>query len=163
MGTKRGRGESLPLAEAFRAVPNPEVTYELLRRVEANGHATIGPKAVRTLATMLDVDENTIREAARQRPALGRFELPERADKLEPSERAVIVSVVDAILRAGEGRIGEQDDQESTKLAEVTPIDSKQPARHEDVKAAHRKQTKALPSSNPQTGETRPRKPGSSH
>lgn len=54
------------------------------------------------------VEENDVWRAAGRKPKLGPFELPSRADKLEPSERAVVLSVIDAILAAGE-RDGEAE------------------------------------------------------
>lgn len=116
MGDKRGRDEPLTLAEAYRAVKNPEVTYEVLRRVETDGHTNIGDKAVRTIATMLGVDENEVRRRAGQRPRLGRFELPARADRLQQPERAAVVAIVDAILDAAEGR---REESEPTRRGEL--------------------------------------------
>lgn len=102
MGRARGRDEPLPLLEAFNAVREPLVTYELVRRVEKDGHTNIGDKAVATIATMLGVDENDVRRAAGQRPALEPFHLPRRADKLVESERDAVLGIIDAILDAGE-------------------------------------------------------------
>lgn len=102
LGDARGRDEPLTLAEAYRHVPNPEVTYELVRRAETGQHSNIGEPGVRTIATMLDVDANVVRAARGQRPALGPFALPPRADRLKKDERAVVVAVVDAILNAAE-------------------------------------------------------------
>lgn len=120
MGEQRGRDEPVTLAEAFRRIEKPEVTYELVRRVEKDGHSHIGDKAVRTIAAMLNVDENAVRAAARQRPALGRFELPSRADKLEEPERSTVLSVIDAILNAAEGSGRTQMGEEPR--SPVTPL-----------------------------------------
>lgn len=99
------RGEPLSLLEAYNAIPGDHsdtVTYEVLRRVRQEGHTRIGDKAVRTIATMLDLDESVVRRAAGQRPKQGPFQLPARADKLNERERAVVLSVVDVILAAAE-------------------------------------------------------------
>jgi hypothetical protein len=97
------RGEPLTLNEAFnRLPPGDHVTYEAVRRVWTDGHTNIGPKAVRTIATMLQVDEDVVRRAAGQRPMQGPFELPARADKLNEKERAAVLAVMDAILEAAE-------------------------------------------------------------
>jgi hypothetical protein len=97
------RGEPLTLNEAFnRLPPGDHVTYEAIRRVWTDGHTNIGPKAVRTIATMLQVEEDVVRRAAGQRPMQGPFELPARADKLNEKERAAVLAVMDAILEAAE-------------------------------------------------------------
>lgn len=108
LGAARGRNGPISLREAYLAVPDPGVSYEVVRRVEKGGHTNIGDKAARTIATMLGVEENDVWRAAGRKPKLGPFELPSRADKLEPSERAVVLSVIDAILAAGE-RDGEAE------------------------------------------------------
>lgn len=118
MGKRRGRGESISLREAYqrlvdytndrnreRAERNEEPepappTYEVFRRIR-NGHTKISDPTATALATMLDVPVGDVYAAARIRPRLGRFELPTRADRLDDSQRQVVVSVVDAILQAG--------------------------------------------------------------
>jgi hypothetical protein len=102
MGISRGRDGSLSLREAYLAVEGAEVSYEVVRRVEKGGHTNIGAGAVRTIATMLDVAENDVRLAAGQKPDLGPFRLPSRANRLERPERDVVLSVIDAILAAGQ-------------------------------------------------------------
>lgn len=99
-----GNHEPRTLRSAHQALPagGDWVTYEVVRRV-SKGHARITDRAARTLATMLAVGEDEIRQAAGQRSKLGPFELPPRAERLNESERGVVLSVVDAILSAAEG------------------------------------------------------------
>lgn len=119
MGKRRGRGESISLREAWMRLPEHDgkraVSYETVRRIRENGHTTIGDATADALATMLDVPVAQILMAAGQRPRLGRFELPQRADRLTPPERATILSMVDALLDATDrGR------QEGVVLAQLT-------------------------------------------
>lgn len=99
-----GNHEPRTLRSAHQALPagGDWVTYEVVRRV-SKGHARITDRAASTLATMLAVGEDEIRQAAGQRSKLGPFELPPRAERLNESERGVVLSVVDAILSAAEG------------------------------------------------------------
>lgn len=130
MGHRRGRGESISLREAYQRLAdqveehNTEQrermssgkpgggkmwripTYEVFRRIR-NGHTSITDPTASALATMLDVPVEDVFRAAGIRPRLGRFELPTRADRLDQQQRAVILSVVDAILEAGEAQPAE--------------------------------------------------------
>lgn len=106
MGKRRGRGESISLREAWQRLPEDEhgqrrPTYEVFRRIRQTGHSNITDETADALATMLDVPVDQVLRSAGQRPRLGRFELPRRADRLTGSERTVVLSVVDAILEAG--------------------------------------------------------------
>jgi predicted DNA-binding protein len=106
MGKRRGRGESFSLNEAYdrlveKAGEGADVpTYEVFRRIR-QGHSKITDRTADALATMLDLDVNEVLEAAGQRKRLGRFDLPRSADRLDEAERAAVLGVVDAILRAG--------------------------------------------------------------
>jgi hypothetical protein len=75
-------------------------TYETFRRIRQSGHTNISDETASALATMLDVPVDHVYAAARIPPRLGRFELPGRADALNPGERAAVLGVVDAILEA---------------------------------------------------------------
>ena len=104
LGARRGGGP-LSLREVWQSLPTDEngrrpISYELVRRVRENGHSNIQDRAADAIATMLDVAVSDVLQAAGQRPRLGRFELPRRADRLNDSERGVVLSVVDAILDA---------------------------------------------------------------
>lgn len=107
MGQRRGRGENLSLREAWLRLPEDAngtraVSYETVRRIRENGHNKIGDQTADALATMLGVDVDAVLRAAGQRPRLGAFELPARAQRLTEPERAVVLGVVDAILEAAD-------------------------------------------------------------
>lgn len=108
IGRTRGRDTPISLHQAYLAAPDKlpsgeqPVTYEVIRRVSKGTHSNLTGRAVRTLATMLGVPEADVWQAAGRRAPAGRFELPERADRLSDAERLVVLSVVDAILNAGE-------------------------------------------------------------
>lgn len=110
LGRLHGRQhEPLSLLDAYRrnvetATPPPGekwVTYEVVRRVTAEGHTNIGRRAARTIATMLDVPvEDVLTAAGKPAPQRAPFVLPEEADALTDSERRAVLGVVDAILNA---------------------------------------------------------------
>lgn len=122
MGHRRGRGESISLREAYQRMadqasvqnrrdgadgaPMRIPTYEVFRRIR-NGHTSITDPTASALATMLDVPIEDVYRAAGIRPRLGRFELPTRADRLDQQQRSVVLSVIDAILDAGEAQPAE--------------------------------------------------------
>lgn len=121
MGQRRGRGEKLSLREVWQTLPADEngkrpISYELVRRVQVEGHKNISDRAADAIATMLDVAVGDVLTAAGQRARLGRFELPRRADRLTDSERDVVVAVVDAILGAAD--VERTDDASVTNLSE---------------------------------------------
>ncbi|RIJ76656.1 hypothetical protein D1871_11325 [Nakamurella silvestris] len=77
-----------------------EWSYETVRKIVHFGHQAIGDKIADTLATALDLPVSDVLRAAGQRPRLGRFVLPKRADRLTQSERVAVLTVIDAILAA---------------------------------------------------------------
>ena len=130
-----GQHEPRTLRAAYMALPKGGdwVTYEVVRRA-TKGHTRITDRAARTLATMLAVGEDEVRRAAGQRPRLGPFELPPRADRLSESERGVVLSVVDAILSAAEGssRPSTQSDSAPARHAGESPAEDELAARRRD-------------------------------
>ena len=52
---------------------------------------------------MLSVTEDVVREALAMPPTYGVWEIPPRAQALDPHERDVVMGVVDALLRAKRG------------------------------------------------------------
>lgn len=80
------------------------VTYETVRKLH-NGEqrGSRDQRVPRDLALMLEVSENEIRSAMKMPPTFGEFELPPRAQALDPQERVVVMAVVDALLRAKRG------------------------------------------------------------
>lgn len=131
MGMSRGRGESLKLLEVWHSLPEDErgkrpVSYETVRRIVRGEHRNIGDRAADALATMLDVPVGEVLKAAGQRPRLGRFDLPRRADRLNERERNVIVSVVDTILSAASAA----SSHEATGHAQLGDGRAGDPVRH---------------------------------
>lgn len=133
LGQRRGRGEQISLHEAYdrlvdKAGPDADIpTYEVFRRIRTQGHRKITDRTADALATMLEVDVNEVLDAAGQRTRLGRFELPRTADRLDESERAAVLGVVDAILRAS----GRDNVQPLTKREQMQQI-SRRAARSTD-------------------------------
>ena len=122
LGRRRGRGEKLSLREVWQTLPTDDqgkrpISYELVRRVQVEGHTNISDRAADAIATMFDVAVSDVMVAAGQRPRLGRFELPRRADRLTDQERDVVRGVVDAILDAADVDRG----------ATVTELSARQP------------------------------------
>src|SRR4051794_17554968 len=80
-----------------------KVSYETLRLLKIGQHSgAISPDVAEGLALALDVPLTTVLEVAGQRIPLGPFVLPKRAETLTKGERAVVLSVVDAILSAAD-------------------------------------------------------------
>jgi hypothetical protein len=78
-----------------------KVSYETLRLLKIGQHSgAISTEVAEGLALALDVPLTTVLEVAGQRIPLGPFVLPKRAETLTKAERAVVLSVVDAILTA---------------------------------------------------------------
>lgn len=77
------------------------ITYETVRNL-ANGkqRGTRDDRVIRDLASMLAVDENEVRDAMGIEHSFGEWEMPARAQGLDPHEREIVISVVDALLRA---------------------------------------------------------------
>lgn len=133
LGQRRGRGEQISLHEAYDRMveklgKDADVpTYEVFRRIRTTGHAKITDRTADALATMLEVGVNEVLEAAGQRKRLGRFDLPRSADRLDEAERAAVLGVVDAILKAG----GRDNVRPLTKREEMQQI-SRRAARSTD-------------------------------
>lgn len=79
------------------------VSYETLRLLLRGQHSgSIERETAEGVALALDVSVETVLRLVGQRIPLGPFVLPKRADTLIPSERASVLSVVDAILDAAD-------------------------------------------------------------
>ncbi|MCL8026352.1 hypothetical protein [Nocardioides bruguierae] len=149
MGHRRGRGESISLREAYQRVLDARnrdeleaaetgvplnqagpPTYEVFRRIR-NGHTRITDTTASALATMLDVPLSDVYRAAGIAPRLGRFELPTRADRLDQDQRKVVLSVVDAILKAGEGDAKQPAGDELDKRRKMQRVQTRA-ARRDD-------------------------------
>lgn len=80
-----------------------KISYETLRLLKLGRHSgSITLETAEGLALALDLPLQDILEVAGQRIPQGPFELPRRADTLTKAERAVVLSVIDAILDAAE-------------------------------------------------------------
>lgn len=75
-----------------------EWSYETVRRIVELGHHKIGDRVADRLALALNVPVSKILEAAGQRQRGEPFVLPARANRLSPTERNLVRSLVDAIL-----------------------------------------------------------------
>lgn len=134
MGKRRGRGENLSLREAWlRLEEGPDgqrpVSYETVRRIREQGHTNIGRATAVALATMFDVPVEEIQAAAGQRPEVGPFVLPPRADRLNEGERRTVLAVVDAILDAAKGGPDRRTEPRTRTIAEaeVTELSERRP------------------------------------
>lgn len=143
LGQRRGRGESISLREAWQRLPEDEEgrrtpTYETFRRIRQAGHTNINDETADALATMLEVAVDQVYAAAKIPPRLGRFELPSRADALNPGERAAVIGVIEAILDAKSGRsarvdFGWQDQEPDVRPNLRAVADTGDPADAEQV------------------------------
>ena len=94
-----------------------KVSYETLRLLKLGRHSgSISLEVAEGIALALDLPVTTVLEVAGQRIPQGPFVLPKRADTLTKSERAVVLSVIDAILDAAEQQRG--DDEQLKAVAQ---------------------------------------------
>ncbi len=102
MGGQRG-----PMsARQAAARSNGQISYETLRLLRLGKHSgSITRDTAEGLALALDIPLPEVMQLIGQRIPQGPFRLPKKADTLTPAERAVVLSVVDAILDAAKGRI----------------------------------------------------------
>jgi hypothetical protein len=78
-----------------------KVSYETLRLLKLGQHSgSISQEVAEGIALALEVPLATVLKVAGRRIPQGPFVLPRRAETLTKSERAVVLSVVDAILDA---------------------------------------------------------------
>jgi hypothetical protein len=104
MGRRRGR-DTLTLREVHESIKDDAgkapVSYETARQILKGQYTSrLSDESADGLATMLDVSVSQVLAAAGQRPRLGRFALPRKADRLNDKERRAVLAVVDAILDA---------------------------------------------------------------
>lgn len=77
------------------------VSYETLRKIVAGTHSgKITNDVGQGIAQALRVAPEVVFAAAGHRGPAGKFDLPDRADRLTQRERVVVLSVMDAILDA---------------------------------------------------------------
>lgn len=108
--TKLGDGRPITHREAARRAGD-EQKYETFRLIGKGEHSgRINEDTVAALVA-LGLDERAVRKAAGHQllTSPGPFLLPDRANRLTLSQREVVVSVVDAILTAGEQVVADRD------------------------------------------------------
>lgn len=82
---------------------NGKISYETLRLLKLGRHSgSITLDTAEGLALALDLPLEAVLGVAGQRIPQGPFVLPKRADTLTKSERAVVLSMIDAILDAAD-------------------------------------------------------------
>lgn len=87
----------------YRRLPKGDdrMTYETFRKLKTGEQrGSRDPRVVRDLQIILAESEATIRAALEIGPTYGPWELPPRAQGLNPQERKVVVEVIDTILLA---------------------------------------------------------------
>lgn len=89
--------------DMWRMLPEtPDRTsYETIRLLSTGKQRTVSQqRVIDDLVIILRVSENTIRTSLAMPPTYGDWDLPPRAQSLDPHERGVVIGVVDALLRA---------------------------------------------------------------
>lgn len=100
---RQGELHAAGLMDLYRRLPEGtgRITYEtfrLLANGKQRGHR--GGRVFRDVALILSVTENDVREAMGAEPEYGDWELPARANALDPTERELVLRVIDGLLRA---------------------------------------------------------------
>lgn len=137
---RQGELRATGLMDLYRRLPagDDRITYETFRLLANGRQRNIrGDRVFRDLALILAVDENTVRASIGAEPMYGPWELPDRAVRLDPDERNLVVNVIDGLLRAksmrGEGNVTttptENSDAEGTSALEHAVV--------QQLRAAH--------------------------
>lgn len=104
------------------------ISYETVRKlVNGEQRRVKGNRVLRDLALMLEVNENEVRVALGVPPTYGPWEIPPRVNGLDPTERDVVMGVIDALLRAkrtGGLDAGQAEAQKSNDSGAVTPMET---------------------------------------
>jgi hypothetical protein len=99
--TELGTGRGPMSTRQAAARSDGKVSYETLRLIKIGQHSgSISQEVAEGIAQALDVPVTDVLKLAGRRIPQGPFVLPRRAETLTKSERAVVLSVVDAILDA---------------------------------------------------------------
>lgn len=75
------------------------LSFQTVHAIEV-GRTNVGTEKLDALADVLGLSRRAVRSAAEREPNLGPFVLPEAADLLDREERAAVLAVVRALLRA---------------------------------------------------------------
>lgn len=89
--------------DMWRRLPDDpdRISYETVRLLANGQQRTVNEqRVIDDLVLILGVDENQIRASLALPPSYGPWDLPPRAQVLDPQERTVVMSVVEALLRA---------------------------------------------------------------
>jgi hypothetical protein len=94
-----------PTSRTLAEVSNDKFNHGTAARILNGTHGNVDEKTIEGLSAALRVPTSRVRQILGQ-PVhdLGPFELPRRANRLTSKERALVVSVVDAILAAHDRR-----------------------------------------------------------
>lgn len=99
--TELGSGRGPMSTRQAAARSGGKVSYETLRLIKIGQHSgSISQEVAEGIAEALEVPVTDVLTLAGRRIPQGPFVLPRRAETLTKSERAVVLSVVDAILDA---------------------------------------------------------------
>jgi hypothetical protein len=99
--TELGSGRGPMSTRQAAARSDGKVSYETLRLIKIGQHSgSISQEVAEGIAQALEVPVADVLKLAGRRIPQGPFQLPRRAETLTKSERAVVLSVVDAILDA---------------------------------------------------------------
>ncbi len=118
--TELGGGRGGPMSTRQAAARSDgKVSYETLRLIKIGQHSgSISQEVAEGIAAALEVPVDDVLRLAGRRIPQGPFVLPRRAETLTKSERAVVLSVVDAILDAA-AQERDQDDSAGQPLRAV--------------------------------------------
>lgn len=140
--SRAGGGSRLSLRDA-QALTG--VSKETIRMIAVGEHGgDLDEATIDGLAKGLGIDIEQLTDAVGQRPILGRFELPRRADRLTLPERRVVLAVIDAILSAARADRSPPANRvpvtakEAQKVREAAASDDRRPARPKGADRARR-------------------------
>lgn len=145
---KGGKHEASSLRSLHNSLPmnkvgKPLISYETLRQIHTGVHSgNISDETADALALMWRIGVDVVLKAAGQRPRLGPFELPSRAQRLTAKERRIVLGVIDAILEAGdeEAQVSgeEQEKVPRARTRRRTPAQQQTPATRQPVQPGQR-------------------------
>lgn len=87
----------------YAAAPNRvkgNITVSAFHRYATGSWSTPSPKAVKGIAQAIEVSVEEVESALDVPKTLNRFKLPAHADRLNPRERQVILSMISTLLAA---------------------------------------------------------------
>jgi hypothetical protein len=119
--TELGAGRGPMSTRQAAARSGGKVSYETLRLIKIGQHSgSISQEVAEGIAQALEVPVDDVLRLAGRRIPQGPFVLPRRAETLTKSERAVVLSVVDAILDAAVQERHQDDAPQSLRAVAET-------------------------------------------